>query len=110
MVDAMTHAEELQSRATRDLNEKFEEQPTLADRFEEDHHRLNASLLRIPPRASEKMQRKPIRDLKAAIGINERFLSSITCLQAIRMSTTKPLTRSMVPQTSRLRASSWKSN
>lgn len=75
MADAMMRAEELQSRATRDLNEKFEEQPTLADRFEE----KTTLAERIAPsnssaRVAEKMQRKPIRDLKAAIGINERFL------------------------------------
>lgn len=75
MIDAMNRAETIQSRTVRDLNEQFEEPTTLADRFEE----KTTLAEQIAPahasaRVAERMQRKPIRDLKVAIGINERFL------------------------------------
>lgn len=75
LIDAMNRVEEAQARTVRDLHEQFEEPTTLADRFEEP----TTLAERIAPvqgsaRIAERMQKKPIRDLKAAIGINERFL------------------------------------
>lgn len=57
-----------------DLHEMFEEKPTLGDKFE-DQETLGERMVtnHNSPRVAERLQRKPVKDLKAAIGINEKF-------------------------------------
>lgn len=57
-----------------DLHEMFDEVPTLAGKFEE-HETLGERIATsaTPTRVGEKMQRKAVKDLKAAIGLNEKF-------------------------------------
>jgi len=58
-----------------DLHEKFEDKPTLGDRFE-DHETLGERIAtkQSSHRIAEKLQKGPVKDLKAAIGLNEKFL------------------------------------
>ena len=58
-----------------DLNRKFEDKPTIGDKFGsgESLHRKIASA-NISKTVADKLHRNPIKDLKAAIGINEKFL------------------------------------
>ncbi|HRH65228.1 MAG TPA: hypothetical protein PLU53_02940 [Bacteroidia bacterium] len=63
-----------QKKVSGDLHEMYQEVPTLAGKFEDietlgDRIATNSSA----PRIGEKLQRKPVKDLKSAIGINEKF-------------------------------------
>jgi len=62
-------------KTLHDVNTQFEDKPTVGDRFgsEESVHRKIASKSSSKTIA-DKLHRNPIKDLKAAIGINEKFL------------------------------------
>lgn len=66
---------ELRNRKKTDLHEQYEEMPTLAHRFEgkETHAERIAHQSSGSKRLSENLGKKAVRDLKAAIGINEKF-------------------------------------
>jgi len=73
-------AEEKTDRTSRkkilhDVNTQFEDKPTVGDKFgtEESIHRKIASKSSSKT-VADKLHRNPIKDLKAAIGINEKFL------------------------------------
>jgi len=62
-------------KTLQDLNKRFEDKPTVGDKFgsEESIHRKIASKTNSKTIA-DKLHHNPIKDLKAAIGINEKFL------------------------------------
>lgn len=62
-------------KSSQDLNTRFEDKPTHGDKFgnEESIHRKIAAG-GTSKTLAEKLHHKPIKDLKAAIGINEKFL------------------------------------
>ena len=62
-------------KTLQDLNTRFEDKPTIGDKFgsEESIHRKIASKTNSKTIA-DKLHHNPIKDLKAAIGINEKFL------------------------------------
>ncbi|MEO8086588.1 MAG: hypothetical protein ABI763_07200 [Bacteroidota bacterium] len=62
-------------KSSQDVNHKFEDKPTLGDTFGngESLHRKFASNTSSKT-LGDKLHHKPIADLKAAIGINEKFL------------------------------------
>ena len=62
-------------KTLQDLNKRFEDKPTVADKFgsEESIHRKIASKTNSKTIA-DKLHHNPIKDLKTAIGINEKFL------------------------------------
>jgi hypothetical protein len=62
-------------KTSHDVNTKFEDKPTVGDRFgsEESVHRKIASKSSSKT-VADKLHRNPIKDLKTAIGINEKFL------------------------------------
>ena len=71
---AVAQAMSKPKKASGDLHEMFDEVPTLAGKFE-DIETLGERIAthQSSPRIGEKHQRKPVRDLKVAIGINEKF-------------------------------------
>ena len=61
-------------KGSGDLHEMFDEVPTLAGKFEEiETFGERIATHQSPTRIGEKLQRKPVKDLKVAIGINEKF-------------------------------------
>jgi hypothetical protein len=62
-------------KTLQDLNTRFEDKPTVGDKFgsEESIHRKFASKT-ASKTIADKLHHNPINDLKAAIGINEKFL------------------------------------
>lgn len=81
LIKAINEAEKSLSQATpvnkaaTDLHGRFEKKPTIAGKFQE-HSTVAAKIAtsKAPSsRIAETLQRKPIRDLKTGIGINEKF-------------------------------------
>ena len=62
-------------KSSQDLNTRYEDKPTVGDKFgsEESFHRKIAST-NTSRTVADKLHRNPIKDLKTAIGINEKFL------------------------------------
>jgi len=74
-VHAASAEKQTKKKTSHGLNTSFEDKPTVGDTFgtEESLHRKIASK-NSSKTLADKLHHKPIKDLKAAIGINEKFL------------------------------------